>query len=57
MKMDFALLMKRKHRYATLLAKAIAAQNDLAIRSAAYKIAKLNRMIQNEHKGNNPRQD
>lgn len=57
MKMDFALLMKQKHRYATLLAKAQAAQNDLAIRAVAYKIAKLNRMIQHDTQGNDPRKD
>jgi hypothetical protein len=46
--MNYKLLIQRKHRYTTLLARALASQNDLAIRSAALKIAKLNRMIQQE---------
>jgi hypothetical protein len=47
-RVDFELLMKEKHRYATLLEKAIAAQNDLSVRAVAFKIARLGALLREE---------
>jgi hypothetical protein len=51
-RVDFEILMKEKHRYATLLEKAIAAQNDMAVRAVALKIGRLGAILREEEKKN-----
>jgi hypothetical protein len=47
-RVDFEQLMKEKHRYATLLEKAIAEQNDMAVRAVALKIARVGALLREE---------